>query len=556
MSGGPWSGISISGEGTSGGGGGTPSAPNTSVQFNDTGSFGGNAAFTFDKTTENVTIASTIGKPGANTDLGALNISMIRNGSGSSYVALTLLSNIIEDLTNSGSEADALVAFLTIAGSTANTAIHGHGASFSAQLTGTSNYTSANPITGLQISSGHTGSGDVSGSIVGVDVSTFNSSGPNVNKIIGVHSFILNSAIGGTTNIAYGFFGELLTDGNITKAAIFYGAAPSALGIGTVTNAYGIYLEDQTYPGSTINEAFHYAAPGGKTFIIDAAGNVSILGSLSFPVSAGSKLIGRGSTGAGQDQEISLGPGLSMTGTVLDTTGGGGGSTIINQFITGDPGEDGLDGFPGVQGTQGIQGSTGIQGIQGIKGNPGIDGEDGIEGERGPQGLTGIQGIQGIPGPVGSVIHGYDGDDGLDGLQGIPGINGASGSTGLTGPQGPIGFSGLDGDDGFDSFIPGPIGPTGTSGGVTFTDFTQNLGTANYSGSFQITGLSGLTSGKNVEIIQTMQQIASKGNARDEAEMDRISLTGYVLNSTTIQATWWAPSVVVGTYAFAYMVGA
>lgn len=44
----------------SSGGGGTPGAPDTSVQFNDSGSFGGDANFTFDKTTGTVEINNTI----------------------------------------------------------------------------------------------------------------------------------------------------------------------------------------------------------------------------------------------------------------------------------------------------------------------------------------------------------------------------------------------------------------------------------------------------------------------------------------------------------------
>lgn len=89
----------------------------------------------------------------------------------------------------------------------------------------------------------------------------------------------------------------------------------------------------------------------------------------------------------------------------------------------------------------------------------------------------------------------------------------------------------------------------------SYTDFTRDLGDARRSGTFDITGLSGLTTDKVVGIVQTAAAIASKGNARDEPEMDLIQLTGYVLNGTTIRAYWWAPAVVVGTYAFAYQIG-
>jgi hypothetical protein len=54
---------------------------------------------------------------------------------------------------------------------------------------------------------------------------------------------------------------------------------------------------------------------------------------------------------------------------------------------------------------------------------------------------------------------------------------------------------------------------------------------------------------------QSAAAISSKGDARDEPEMDQIQITGYVVSSSSIRFYWHAPSVVVGTYAFAYLVG-
>lgn len=94
----------------------------------------------------------------------------------------------------------------------------------------------------------------------------------------------------------------------------------------------------------------------------------------------------------------------------------------------------------------------------------------------------------------------------------------------------------------------------GGGGGLTLTAFSQDLGADRNSGTFDITGLSGLTPDKPVLVVQTAAPIASKGNARDEPEMDLISLTGYVVDSATIRVYWRAPGIVVGTYEFAYAV--
>jgi hypothetical protein len=124
------------------------------------------------------------------------------------------------------------------------------------------------------------------------------------------------------------------------------------------------------------------------------------------------------------------------------------------------------------------------------------------------------------------------------------GTQGAPGAEGPEGPEGPMG-------------PPGPQGPPGEAGtaSLTLTEFTQDLGAANRAGSFLITG-GPFTVGKPVLIRQSAAAIASKGDARDEPEMDHIDITGYTVDSARIQAYWNCMNVVVGTYAFYYAVGA
>ena len=88
------------------------------------------------------------------------------------------------------------------------------------------------------------------------------------------------------------------------------------------------------------------------------------------------------------------------------------------------------------------------------------------------------------------------------------------------------------------------------------TNITVDLGKARRAGTFDITGLSGLTVDKNVVIVQNGLPITSKGNARDEFEMDNIQATGYVLDAATIRVLWNAGNVVVGSYNFSYQVSA
>jgi hypothetical protein len=239
------------------------------------------------------------------------------------------------------------------------------------------------------------------------------------------------------------------------------------------------------------------------------------------------------------------------------------GRTVVHSAIpyfadSGGEGEDGPPGPPGLPGAAGPVGPAGSNAVSFFYGYDGTDGEDGLPGLPGAQGFIGASGAAGPPGIPG--IPGDDGEDGLDSfIPGPTGPAGASGAPGIQGIQGIMGFPGIDGEDAEPLLIPGPPGPQGAAGsssGITLTDFTKDLGAARRSGTFDITGLVGLTPGRNVAIIQTKAQISSKGNARDEPEMDQIVVTGYVLDANTIRADWFSAngSVVVGTYAFAYAV--
>ena len=235
------------------------------------------------------------------------------------------------------------------------------------------------------------------------------------------------------------------------------------------------------------------------------------------------------------------------------------------------PGQDGVDGQDGLPGQQGVAGATGSPGAAGERGPvgfPGYDGQDGQDGLPGQQGANGADGVAGtpgaagVPGPIG--FSGADGADGADGLPGFPGTAGAAGSPGIAGIAGPIGFPGQDGQDAEATFFIGPAGPPGADGsggggGTTLMALTVvevNLGSIpTLSGTFQITGLSGLTPGTNVLITQINGPYTGKGTLADEAE-DQVSVSAQVTSSTTITAYWNAvESPIIGNIKFGYAVG-
>lgn len=76
-------------------------------------------------------------------------------------------------------------------------------------------------------------------------------------------------------------------------------------------------------------------------------------------------------------------------------------------------------------------------------------------------------------------------------------------------------------------------------------------------GTFDVTGLSGLTAGKPVYVFQRVGPYSYAGSStrEDEAEMGIVSAVGYVVNATTIRVYWTSSSIMSGRVKFAYVVG-
>jgi hypothetical protein len=92
--------------------------------------------------------------------------------------------------------------------------------------------------------------------------------------------------------------------------------------------------------------------------------------------------------------------------------------------------------------------------------------------------------------------------------------------------------------------------------GFNLTVVEKNLGsTARTSGSFQITGLSGLNPGDPVLIRQTLGPYTGKGTRADEFELDTVTVAAEVASSSVIQCYWRSDAWVRGNYKFAYAVG-
>ena len=203
------------------------------------------------------------------------------------------------------------------------------------------------------------------------------------------------------------------------------------------------------------------------------------------------------------------------------------------------PGADGADGEQGIRGAPGRHGEEGRRGFPGAPGQAGRAGSIGPPGRGGDEGRRGMQGLAGMPGAAGAPGIGIPGRRGDEGRR-APIIQGQPGATGATGPAGSggggIGPPGRRGDEGRRSFIPGPAGAAGSGGGGAGSAVelaTITLGTTPaLTGSFTITGLSGLTTNDPV-LVQLAVPVADPTESEEQ-----ISISGIVTSATVITCYW------------------
>jgi len=225
----------------SGGGGGTPSGSNTQIQFNDSGSFGGNANFAFNKS------VNTVGGVGIGPGNTPGQIDPI-SGETSGPTGTSIL-----DVTQSISSASLPnnVSATLVSGIEANPSADSSNTYFALWNIASSKSTNTHTISQIVaqlVEADHLGSGAVT-NIIGVTGGAFNDSSGSVASIAGLLYSAQNAGSGPATSVT----GILIEStgaagsGTVTNNYGIRVASPSTAAV--VSHNYGLRIEDQTGGG-------------------------------------------------------------------------------------------------------------------------------------------------------------------------------------------------------------------------------------------------------------------------------------------------------------------
>jgi hypothetical protein len=295
---------------TGGSGSGVPAGSDTYVQFNDNGIFGGDSGLVYNKTTDILTIASTL-------ILNSTGVSLSADSNGVlTFVGLAAGSNenLIIDFN--------LTDHIGISSSTAEMlSIDPADVIFYLSLTlidPTSSFFQ------VLISNTIDGTSPVGFSSINLDLQNYFNGTENILEIILIDGEIFSSGNSMTADESIGIrLKTRITDSiTITNAYGIKILTPTDTSSGVYTNYYGIFLQNQTIAGSTINNAFFYDGPTTSDFTVTAAG-VMNLGSagISFTQDGDGALTLKSlSAGSAEDLTINLDD-TADTGVYSSSTG-------------------------------------------------------------------------------------------------------------------------------------------------------------------------------------------------------------------------------------------
>lgn len=285
----------------SSGGEGTPGGSDTQVQFNMAGTFGGNPAFVWSYTNQNLTVGS--GTP-----------------TGDNY-SLGVYANFTSDVSSFDyCNMDSQVSVTA----TASSSTVWLGAYYNAQLFGTQDYTSGCVgILGNAVSF-------TTGTTAMVQGGNFEGSGANgtITYMVGMTSGAQIDE-GGIATTMHGNDTTLIFTGTgaAGTAAGMYIFSPTFAGSGVASHMYGLYIEDQTVGGASNPDPWGIYVAGGKSYfgsdlhlastLTDSLSSVGTSGQLLSSTATGIKWI----TASGTGTVTSVATGTGLTGGPITSSG-------------------------------------------------------------------------------------------------------------------------------------------------------------------------------------------------------------------------------------------